>query len=68
MSNHRISAEQKAFYKKNGYLLDLPPIYDSAEMAAMNAELPHLLALLRPGGPLKISANGTRPVAIFMIL
>ncbi len=49
MSNHRLSDEQKEFYKKNGYLLGLPAIYTPGEMAAMNAELPQLLALLRPG-------------------
>jgi hypothetical protein len=48
MSNHFLSDEQKAFYKKNGYLLGLPAIYTPSEMAAMNAELPQLLALLRP--------------------
>ena len=48
MDPYRLSEEQKAFYQKNGYLLGLPPIYTAAEMAQMNAELPHLLALLRP--------------------
>lgn len=49
MSTHTLSTEQKAAYKKDGYLLDLPPIYTPAEMASMNAELPQLLALLQPG-------------------
>lgn len=49
MNTYRLSSEQKAFYKKNGYLLGLPAIYSPAEMEAMNGELPHLLALLQPG-------------------
>ncbi|HEY1764783.1 MAG TPA: phytanoyl-CoA dioxygenase family protein [Opitutaceae bacterium] len=49
MNTHRLSSEQKAFYKKNGYLLGLPAIYSPAEMEAMNAELPQLLVLLQPG-------------------
>jgi ectoine hydroxylase-related dioxygenase (phytanoyl-CoA dioxygenase family) len=44
-----LSESQKAFYHKNGYLLGLPPIYTPEEMARINAELPHLLALLQPG-------------------
>lgn len=49
MDNYRLSEQQKAFYRENGYLLGLPPIYNPAEMAGLNAELPQLLALLRPG-------------------
>lgn len=45
----RLTAAQKKFYHDNGYLLGLPPIYTRAEMAALNAELPRLLALLKPG-------------------
>ena len=48
MSTYRLSEEQKAFYQKNGYLTGLPPIYTSEEMQRINAELPSLLALLRP--------------------
>lgn len=44
-----LSAEQKAFYREQGYLIGLPPIYSPAEMARINAELPDLLKLLRPG-------------------
>lgn len=47
--SHQLSPEQQAFYKEQGYLLDLPPIYTSEEMAQMNAELPKLLALLEEG-------------------
>jgi len=49
MSGYQLSEEQKAFYHQNGYLLGLPPIYSSEEMARINAELPQLLALLEPG-------------------
>jgi non-haem Fe2+, alpha-ketoglutarate-dependent halogenase len=48
-SRHRLSEEQKKFYRENGYLLGLPPIYTREEMAKLNAELPNLLALLEPG-------------------
>ena len=47
--SHRLSAAQQKFYHENGYLLGLPAIYTPAEMAALNAELPNLLALLQPG-------------------
>ncbi len=46
---HRLSPDQQAFYAQNGYLLGLPPVYSRDEMAQINAELPHLLALLEPG-------------------
>ena len=47
-----LTADQIAFYHQNGYLLGLPAIYTPAEMQQINAELPNLLALLRPGeGP-----------------
>ncbi len=48
-SSHVLSESQKQFYRDNGYLLGLPPIFTTAEMAGLNAELPNLLALLRPG-------------------
>ena len=44
-----LTEAQKDFYHINGYLLGLPRIYTADEMAAMNAELPQLLALLEPG-------------------
>jgi ectoine hydroxylase-related dioxygenase (phytanoyl-CoA dioxygenase family) len=44
-----LTPEQIAFYHANGYLFGLPPIYTAAEMTQLNAELPHLLALLQPG-------------------
>lgn len=48
-SAHRLSADQKQFYLENGYLIGLPPVFTSAEMDRINAELPELLALLEPG-------------------
>ena len=54
MSSYRLTEEQKVFYRDQGYLLDLPPIYSREEMAKMNAELPQLLALLRPGETAKV--------------
>jgi len=49
MTPYTLTGDQKAFYHTNGYLLGLPPIYTPAEMLTINAELPNLLALLRPG-------------------
>lgn len=46
---YQLSPEQVQFYRRNGYLLGLPPIYSPAEMQQINAELPSLLALLEPG-------------------
>ena len=48
MNPYQLSEEQKAFYHANGYLIGLPAIYTAAEMQQINADLPHLLALLRP--------------------
>ncbi|MBC7366109.1 MAG: phytanoyl-CoA dioxygenase family protein [Undibacterium sp.] len=48
-SAYRLSPEQQKFYADNGYLLGLPPIFSRAEMDRINAELPHILALLEPG-------------------
>jgi ectoine hydroxylase-related dioxygenase (phytanoyl-CoA dioxygenase family) len=47
--NHRLTPQQRQAYLDRGYLLGLPPIYTREEMARINAELPNLLALLRPG-------------------
>lgn len=46
---HRLSPAQREAYLRDGYLLGLPPIYSREEMDAINAELPNLLALLKPG-------------------
>src|ERR1041385_3671166 len=48
MDSYHLSAAQKAFYQKNSYLMGLPPIYTPEEMQQINADLPRLLALLRP--------------------
>lgn len=48
-TTHRLTPAQRESYLAEGYLLGLPPIYTREEMARINAELPHLLALLRPG-------------------
>ena len=47
--SYQLTEEQKAFYHENGYLLGLPAIYSPEEMRTFNANLPHLLALLRDG-------------------
>jgi len=49
MNSYKLTDAQKQFYRDQGYLLGLPPIYTREEMAQMNADLPHLLALLHPG-------------------
>ena len=49
LTSHQLTPAQKAFYHENGYLLGLPPIFSRDEMKNLNAELPHLLALLEPG-------------------
>ena len=46
---YRLNREQADFYRQNGYLTGLPAIYARDEMTRLNAELPQLLALLRPG-------------------
>lgn len=46
---YTLNEEQKKFYHENGYLIGLPPIYTPEEMSRINAELPPLLALLKPG-------------------
>ncbi|QYM78431.1 phytanoyl-CoA dioxygenase family protein [Horticoccus luteus] len=47
--SRQLTDRQREAYLRDGYLLGLPPIYTAEEMAGLNAELPHLLALLRPG-------------------
>jgi non-haem Fe2+, alpha-ketoglutarate-dependent halogenase len=44
-----LTEEQKRFYRENGYLIGLPPVYTPGEMRRINDELPPLLALLKPG-------------------
>jgi ectoine hydroxylase-related dioxygenase (phytanoyl-CoA dioxygenase family) len=48
-SPYTLTEAQKAFYHANGYLIGLPPVYTPEEMGRINAGLPPLLALLRPG-------------------
>lgn len=49
MINEKLDEEQRSFFRRNGYLLGLPPIYSPEEMQRMNAELPALLSLLQAG-------------------
>lgn len=46
---YRLTPEQQASYRDNGYLVGLPAIYSPEEMARLNADLPELLRLLKPG-------------------
>lgn len=46
---YKLTAAQRKFYHEHGYLLGLPPVFTRGEMDQLNAELPNLLALLRPG-------------------
>lgn len=48
-TTYLLSAQQKQFYSENGYLVGLPPIYTREEMTELSRDLPHLLALLKPG-------------------
>jgi len=48
-SPYTLTEAQKKFYHDNGYLIGLPPIYTQEEMRRINADLPPLLALLKPG-------------------
>jgi chlorinating enzyme len=49
MSNYRLSPEQQAFYKENGYLTGLPPVYSPEEIKRLREELPQLTQLLEEG-------------------
>ena len=46
---YELTPAQQEAYHRDGYLLGLPPIYSQEEMTRINAELPHLLTLLREG-------------------
>lgn len=46
---HRLTAGQKEFFARAGYLHDMAPVYTRGEMDALNTGLGELLALLRPG-------------------
>jgi ectoine hydroxylase-related dioxygenase (phytanoyl-CoA dioxygenase family) len=45
----RLSASQKEFFRINGFLHNLQPVYSRTEIAELNSGLERLLALLRPG-------------------
>ena len=47
--SYKLTEEQKAFYRENGYITGLPPVYSEKEIAAMRDELPQLTALLEEG-------------------
>jgi ectoine hydroxylase-related dioxygenase (phytanoyl-CoA dioxygenase family) len=50
-----LSESQKEFYDKNGFLTDLPPIYDEAGVSDLNEGIQEILKLLEPGEvPLEI--------------
>lgn len=49
MALHELTEEQKASYAKNGYLIDLPPVFTAEEMTTLNAGLNELEKLLEPG-------------------
>lgn len=48
-NGHKLSEDQKTFYKENGYLIGLPPIYDSDQVKGLNTGYRQLLKLLRSG-------------------
>lgn len=48
MSRLLITEEQVAFYRENGYLIGLAPVYSPEEMSVLNQELEQLSALLEP--------------------
>jgi non-haem Fe2+, alpha-ketoglutarate-dependent halogenase len=45
----RLSQQQQQFYQGNGYLIGLPPVFDSDQVRELNVGLNELLKLLRPG-------------------
>src|SRR5512140_2018413 len=45
----RLTDQQQEFYKKNGYLIGLPPVFSHDQVRQLNAGLNELLKLLRPG-------------------
>lgn len=53
MERYVLSEEQRANYEKNGYLIDLPPVFSPAEMQALNQELKELERLLLPDEPMQ---------------
>lgn len=49
MSLKRLTQEQKDFYHENGFLKDLPPIYDQSGVAKLNKGMTEILGLLESG-------------------
>ncbi|NHN32780.1 phytanoyl-CoA dioxygenase family protein [Paenibacillus agricola] len=49
MSEIRLTGEQKSFYKENGYLIGLPPVYAPDEMNQLQDGLKELTDLLHEG-------------------
>lgn len=45
----RLTDSQQASYKKNGYMIGLPPVYTSEGVRGLNVGLDELMKLLRPG-------------------
>ncbi len=45
----RLTDQQKEFYRRNGYMIGLPPVFDSGQVRQLNAGLDELLKLLHPG-------------------
>ena len=45
----RLTEQQREFYKQNGYMIGLPPVFNSDQVRELNAGLAELLKLLRPG-------------------
>lgn len=48
MSRDRLTAEDKAFFHENGYLIGLPPVFSDEQVAELNDGLDALKALLHP--------------------
>ena len=46
---HRLTEDQKARYHERGYLADLPPVFDAAQVADLNEGFAQLCALLKEG-------------------
>lgn len=48
----RLNEDQRKFYRENGYIIGLPPVFGPDEVRELNAGLQELLKLLQPGeGP-----------------
>jgi len=46
---HRLTEDQKRFYKENGYLTGLPAVYKPEEVVELNNGYQELVGVLRPG-------------------